>query len=116
MALHPRRPTLTSSPPWDAIPHTPTGKVLVLYILILISYVVDGKIKYVVAKEIQARLKAGSRCYYALQAALKSRRISRKVKLNIYKTTLKPIVTYACETWVLTGKDELTILIWERKV
>jgi hypothetical protein len=23
---------------------------------------------------------------------------------------------YACETWVLTGKDELTILIWERKV
>jgi hypothetical protein len=37
----------------------------------------------VVTKEIQARLKAGSICYYALQAALKSRRISRKVKLNI---------------------------------
>jgi hypothetical protein len=47
---------------------------------------------------------------------LKSQRISRKVKLNIYKTIIRPIVTYACETWVLTRKDELTILIWERKV
>jgi hypothetical protein len=55
----------------------------------------------VVTKEIQARLKAGNRCYYALQAVLKSRRISRKVKLrvNIYKTIIRPIVTYACETW-----------------
>jgi hypothetical protein len=70
----------------------------------------------VVTKEIQARLKAGNRCYYALQAVLKSRRISRKVKLNIYKTIIRPIVTYACETWVLTRKDELTILIWEREV
>jgi hypothetical protein len=70
----------------------------------------------VVSKEIQVRLKAGNICYYALQAVLKSRRISRKVKLNIYKTVIRPIVTYACETWVLTRKDELKILIWERKV
>jgi hypothetical protein len=63
----------------------------------------------VVTKEIQARLKAGNRCHYALQAVLKSRRISRKVKLNIYKTIIRPIVIYACETWVLTKKDELCL-------
>jgi hypothetical protein len=40
----------------------------------------------VVTKEIQARLKAGNKCY-ALQAVLKSQRISRKVKLNTHKTT-----------------------------
>jgi hypothetical protein len=70
-----------------------------------------------VTKEIHAWLKAGSRCYYALQAVLKlRRRVLREVKLNIYETVLRPIVTYACEAWVLTRKDELTILIWERKV
>jgi hypothetical protein len=47
---------------------------------------------------------------------LKSRRISVKVKLNVYKTIIRPIVTHACETWVLTRKDELTVLIRERKV
>jgi hypothetical protein len=47
---------------------------------------------------------------------LKSRRISRKVKLNIYKPIIRPIVSYAFETWVLKKKEELTILIWEGKV
>jgi hypothetical protein len=37
-----------------------------------------------VIKVIQARFKAGNECYYALQAVWKSRRISRKVKLNTY--------------------------------
>jgi hypothetical protein len=58
----------------------------------------------------------GNKCDYALQAVLKSRRTSRKVKLHINKTVVRPIVTYACETWVLTRKGELTIPIWERKV
>jgi hypothetical protein len=66
-----------------------------------------------VTKEIHTWLKAGSRCYYALQAVLKlRRRVLREVKLNICETVLRPIVTYACEAWVLTRKDELTILIW----
>jgi hypothetical protein len=37
----------------------------------------------VLTKEIQARLKASKRFYYALQAVLKPQIISRKVKLNI---------------------------------
>jgi hypothetical protein len=58
----------------------------------------------VVSKDIQARLKEGNIRYYALRAVLKSRRY------------IILIVTYACETWVLTRKDELTIPVWERKV
>jgi hypothetical protein len=69
-----------------------------------------------VTKEIQALLKVGSRCYYALHVVLKSRRISRRVKLNIYKTIISLIITCARETWVLSRKDELAILIRERKV
>jgi hypothetical protein len=34
----------------------------------------------------------------------------------MYKTVIRPIVTYACETWILTRKDELTIITWERMV
>jgi hypothetical protein len=66
--------------------------------------------------EIQARIAAGNGCYFALQRILRSKSISRKAKLAIYKTIIKPIVTYANETWVLTKKDEALINTWERKV
>jgi hypothetical protein len=51
-----------------------------------------------------------------LKRILKSKSISRKEKLAIYKTIIKPIVTYASDTWVLTKKDEALISKWERKV
>jgi len=31
----------------------------------------------------------------------------------MYKTVIRPIVTYACETWILTRKDELNNYIGE---
>jgi hypothetical protein len=40
---------------------------------------------------------ARNRCYYALQNVLKSKNISQKAKLNIYKTIIKPVVTYGSE-------------------
>jgi hypothetical protein len=76
--------------------------------------VVTTKIE--VSTEIQARTAAGNGCYFALQRILKSKSISRKAKLAIYKTIIKPIVTYASETWVLTKKDEALISTRERKV
>jgi hypothetical protein len=53
---------------------------------------------------------------FALQRILKSKSISRKAKLAIYKTIIKPIVIHASETWVLTKKDEALISTWQRKV
>jgi hypothetical protein len=53
---------------------------------------------------VQARIVAGNGCYFALQKILKSKSISRKAELAIYKTIIKPIVTYASGTWVLTKK------------
>jgi hypothetical protein len=47
--------------------------------------------------EIQARIAAGNGCYFALQRILKSKSISRKAKLAIYRTIIKPTVTYASE-------------------
>jgi hypothetical protein len=69
-----------------------------------------------VSTEIQARIAPGNGCYFALQRILKSKSYSQKTKLAIYKTIIRPIVTYASETWVLTKKDEALIGTWERKV
>jgi hypothetical protein len=59
---------------------------------------------------------AGNRCHYALQNVLKSKNISRKAKLNVYETIIRPVVTYGSETWTVATKDESQINIWERKV
>jgi hypothetical protein len=62
-----------------------------------------------VSTEIQPRTAAGNGCWFALQRILKSKSISRKAKLAIYKTIIKSVVTYASETWVLIKKDEALI-------
>jgi hypothetical protein len=69
-----------------------------------------------ISAEIQARLMARNRCYYALKNVLKSKNISQKVKLNVYRTIIRPVVTYGSKTWTVTKKDERQINIWERKV
>jgi hypothetical protein len=66
--------------------------------------------------EIKARLAAGNRCYYGLLRHLRSRLISRKTKVLIYKTLIRPVLTYASESWTLTKKDENTLLVFERKI
>ena len=37
-------------------------------------------------------------------------------KIQIYKTIIRPTVTYGCETWVLTASDEKQLHIFERKI
>jgi len=37
---------------------------------------------------------------------IKSRALNRSSKLKIYKSLIRPIVTYGCEAWTLTNRDE----------
>jgi hypothetical protein len=53
--------------------------------------------------EIQARIISGNRCYYSCGALMKSRALNRSLKLKIYKTLIRPVVTYGCEAWTLTS-------------
>ncbi|XP_073998627.1 repressed by TOR isoform X3 [Rhodnius prolixus] len=69
-----------------------------------------------VRKEIKERLAAGSRCTFALNKILKSRNVSRKHKINVYKTVIRPIVLYASETWILNESESNQLLVWERRV
>ena len=63
-------------------------------------------------RKIQARNKA----YYANLQMLKSKTISRRSKLQIYKTLIRPVVTYGAETRTLTAAEENVLRRFERKV
>jgi len=67
-------------------------------------------------KEIELRLAKSRSCLGGLNRILKSKNISRNAKLRIYKTVLRPTLTYGCETWVLNKNNQTKLEIWERKV
>jgi hypothetical protein len=50
---------------------------------------------------IQDRIQAGNKAYYANQMMLKNMYINRGAKMQIYKTLIRPVVTYGCESWTM---------------
>ena len=66
--------------------------------------------------EIKVRIAAGNRSYYSCLSMMKSRMLSRKSKVRIYKTLIKPVVMYGSETWTMSKKDQSALLVWERKI
>ena len=52
-----------------------------------------------IAEEIHSRLSLGNACYHSVQNLLSSRLLSKNLKINIYRTTILPVVLYGCETW-----------------
>jgi len=47
---------------------------------------------------------------------MKSRALNRSSKLKIYKCLIRPVVTYGCETWTLTNRDEQYLRIFESRI
>jgi len=47
---------------------------------------------------------------------MKSRALNRGSKLKIYKTLIRPVVTYGCEAWILTSRNEQQLRISEWKI
>jgi hypothetical protein len=48
--------------------------------------------------DIKSKNAFGNKCYYALRTILKRRSISESIKIRLYKTIIKPVVTYGTET------------------
>ena len=42
--------------------------------------------------------------------------ISRATKILLYKTLIRPTVSYGAEAWTVTKKDEQALLVFERKI
>jgi len=58
----------------------------------------------------------GIKTYYANLKFFKSRLVTKGSKLKLYRTVIRPIVTYASETWVLKENIILKLLVFERKI
>ena len=56
--------------------------------------------------EIKCRLQSGNSCYFSVQTFLFSQRLSKNLKMRIYKTIILPVVLYRCETWSPTLMEE----------
>ena len=65
------------------------------------------------SREIQRRIMAGNRAYFGLRRTLRSSRIRRRTKLNIYKTLIRPVVLYGHETWTMLVEDQRTLSVFE---
>jgi len=67
-------------------------------------------------EEIKGRISLGNKAFYANQDLFKSKLLTKNSKPRMYKTLVRPVVTYACETWVLKGNIQTKLRVFERKV
>lgn len=54
--------------------------------------------------------------YYACVQFIKSKALSRATKSRIYKTIIRPVATYACETWTTTTNTRQKLQSFESKI
>ncbi|KAJ4430852.1 hypothetical protein ANN_19443 [Periplaneta americana] len=62
------------------------------------------------------RINIGNAYYYSDEKLLSSSLLSKKLKLNIYKTIILPVVLYGCETWTLILREEQRLRVFKNKV
>ena len=69
-----------------------------------------------IREKIKRRINMGNACYYSLEKILSFRLLSKKLKVNTYKTIILPVVLYGCRTWSLTLRVEHRLRVFENKV
>ena len=69
-----------------------------------------------IEEEIKERIIAGNKAFYANRKMFQSKLLSKKTKLKLYRTIIRPILTYASETWVLKEKSRQKLMLFERKI
>jgi len=69
-----------------------------------------------IKEEIKERRVLSTKAYYANLKFFKSRLVTKQSKLKLYRTVIRPMVTYASETWVLKVAIIQKLLVFERKI
>jgi len=69
-----------------------------------------------ISAEIQKLILAANRCFRGLRRHLRSHLTSRHTKILMYKVLIRPVLTYASETWTLSETNERHLSLFERKV
>ena len=69
-----------------------------------------------IEKEIHIRVMTGNRAYSSHLKLFKLNILSKKTKIKLYKTLIRPIVAYGAETWTIKTADEQHLRVFERKI
>ena len=69
-----------------------------------------------IEEEIKVRIALGTKAYYTNSKFFKSKLVTKYSKLKLYRSVIRPIVTYASETWVLKDSSIQKLLVFERKI
>jgi hypothetical protein len=72
----------------------------------LLLTVTAGNIFAMTGYHLKERIAVGHKAFFANKKIFQSNLISKTVKLKLYFSVIIPIVTYACETWIL--KETIT--------
>jgi hypothetical protein len=67
-------------------------------------------------EEIKERMALGNNVYFANKKMFRSRLISKRAKLKLYYSVIRPIVTYSCKTWILKETIINKLLVFEKKI
>jgi hypothetical protein len=67
-------------------------------------------------EEIRERTAKGNKAFYANKTIFKSNLVSRKSKLKLYWSVIRPIVIYGHRTWVLKASNIQRLSVFERQI
>ena len=58
----------------------------------------------------------GTRAYLSHLKLFKSNILSKRAKMKLYKTLIRPVVTYGAEAWTIKSANEQQLTVFERKI
>jgi hypothetical protein len=86
--------------------------IIIYYVCIYITLISNDNS----VQKIQRRTLAGNRTYFAAINLFRNRLLYRVTKIQLYKTLIRPVVTYGAETWTMKTKEKQALVIFERKI
>jgi sorting nexin-29 len=69
-----------------------------------------------IGAEVQKHILAANRCFNGLRKQLRSHLTSKNTKILRYKVLIRPVLTYAPETWTVSKTNERPLSLSERNV
>jgi len=69
-----------------------------------------------IQEEIKCRLKSGNVCYHSVQNILSVSELTKNIKIKTHSTLILPPVSYGCEIWSLTLREEPRLRVSENRV
>ena len=58
------------------------------------------------SRDVQERVKAGWRKWGEVSAVMNDKRMGMRLKANVYRLVVRPVLTYGAERWALNKRDE----------